>query len=362
MKNDTLELLKKVYANDSSCIFILDSSLSLVWHNGKKMPFEPDDDSKEIFGLHEKSTPKSGDYSYNANGIIYEYHLTNVSGEYYVIMCSDIPAVYKGLESRYTRENLENTLAASKLEILNISAAAARLNDYFEESCFDDTAYDELNEQTNVIMKNCSAVLKEHYLMEELLRYYREDETEGTVINFSEIVKAFAKNCCRIIGYRGSTRISCDISENIFIKASSGRVEYFLLCLLVLLRKKYKGIYDLKISAFVLYDELCLNMKLIKVGDDEENKPLLSEFVPINRDIPVYEIENMVVRRFLERYNGVLIDSTDGGNSMFSIRLPVAEDDDMDMKFSSQRRSIAGESIITPYHAILCDISNFRYY
>lgn len=361
MTCDTLEMLKRVYMNDSSCVLILDSSLGLVWHNGKKMPFDPDDDIKEILCLNENEGIKSGDYSYNAHGIIYEYHLLNVSDEYYVISCSDIPAVYRNLENRYTRENLENTLAASKLEMMNICAAAARLNDSFEELECEDSSFDELNEQTNVIMKNCSAVLKEYYLMEELLRYYKEDETECAVISFSEIADNFSKNCSRIIGPRGSTRISCDISRNIFINASAGRVEYFLLCLFVLLRKKYKGIYQFKISASVLYDELNLNMKLIPLGEDEAQKPLISEFVPINKGISAYEIENMVVRRFLERYDGILIDCTDGGSRMFSVRLPVSETGGS-IKISSTRKSIAGESIITPYHAVLWDISDFRYY
>ncbi|MGN0630508.1 MAG: hypothetical protein ACI4JN_04185 [Ruminococcus sp.] len=361
MTCDTLEVLKSVYRNDSSCILILDSGLSLIWHNGKSIPFDPEEDLKTVLCMPEKGSIESGDYSYSAHGIIYEYHLTNVSDEYYVIACSDLPAIYRNLESRYTREHLENALAASKLETMNICAAAVRLNDCFEGMENEEAVFDELNEQTNIIMKNCSAMLKEQYLMEELLRYYREGETECSVINFSEIARSFANCCSRVLGPRGSTKISCDISEDIFINASGGRVEYFLLCLFVLLRKKYKGVYHLKLSASVLYDEAVFNMKLIPLGDDEPCTPLLSEFIPLHRETPEYEMENMVVRKFLERYEGMLIDSTESSGRMYSVRMPVAEMG-LSMKLSSERKSIAGESVITPYHAVLWDISDFRYY
>lgn len=361
MTCDTLEVLKSVYQNDSSCILILDSSLRLIWHNGKSIPFDPEEDLKTVLHMPENENIESGDYSYSVHGIIYEYHLTNVSDEYYVIACSDMPAVCRNLESRYTREHIENMLAASKLETLNICSAAVRLNDFFEGMENEDEVFDKLNEQTNIIMKNCSAMLKEQYLMEELLKYYREGETECFAVNFSEIVRLFADSCSRVIGPRGSTKISCDISGDVFINASGGRIEYFLLCLFVLLRKKYKGSYHLKLSVSVLYDEAVFNMKLIPLGDDETCKPLLSEFIPLHRETPEYEIESMIVRKFLERYEGMMIDSTESSGRMYSVRMPLAEMG-LTTKNSSERKSIAGESVITPYHAVLWDISDFRYY
>ena len=361
MNYDKLEVLKTIYAEDSSCILILDSDLRLIWQNGKNTPFVPDDNLPSVLRLPKAGRIESGDYSYYVHDIIYEYHLTNAADEYYIISCSDIPAFYKHFENRFSRENLENTLIRSRLETMRISASAAQLNDYFEEIEDDNINYEELNEQTNIIMKSCSGLLREQYLTNELLRYYSQDETESSVVNCSEIIRTFAKKCGNIIGPRGSTKISCDISDNIFINASYCRMEYFLLCLLVLLRKKYPGIYQLKISASEFCDEIVIHMKLIPTGEDEQNRPLLSEFIPLYKDVPVYEMENLIVRKFLERYNGVFIDSTESGNYTFSLRFPAAEAG-ASIRLAAKNETISGECIITPYHAILCDISDFRYY
>jgi len=137
MNNDMLTLLKTTYENDSSYILIIDAMRKLIWQNKKHTPFESYSDTPaEILQLPKSGSIPSGDYSYSANGIIYDYHLINVSDEYYIISCSNIPAIYKYLENKYTRENIENELAMTKIESMSISAATARLNDYFED--FDD--------------------------------------------------------------------------------------------------------------------------------------------------------------------------------------------------------------------------------
>lgn len=363
MNNDILTLLKTTYENDSSCILIIDAMRQLIWQNKKHTPFESYSDTPaEILRLPKSGSIPSGDYSYSANGIIYDYHLTNVSDEYYIISCSNIPAICKYLENKYTRENIENELAMTKSESMSISAAAAQLNDYFENFEDDYISPERLNEQTNIIMHCCARILKKQYLLEEVLRYYKEDELADDILNCSEIIKSFSENCKNVIGPRGKTKIIFEESDDIYIKASWKRMEYFLLCALLTLRKKYSGIYKLKISYSQIVDEVVINMKLIHTDEElPERPPLLSEFTPIYKDIPTYEIEQIIIRKFLERYNGFIIDSTESKNKFISLRFP-AVDADSELKLASPRKSILGGNIITPYHAILFEISDFRYY
>lgn len=364
MNNDMLTLLKTTYENDSSCILILDAMHRLIWQNDKHTPFESyDDEPAKILNLPESGSIPSGDYSYSANGIIYEYHLTNVSDEYYIISCSDIPAIYKYLENKYTRENIENELAIAKIESMSISAATAQLNDYFEDFEDDHIPPEKLNEQTNIIMYSCSRILKKQYLLEELLKYYKEDELTDETLNCSDIIKSFSENCSKVIGPRGRTEIIFETSDNVYINASWKRMEYFLLCAMLTLRKKYSGIYQLKISYSQIVDEAVINMKLIPTDKIlPERPPLLSEFTPLHRDAPTYEIEQIIIRKFLERYNGVIIDSTESENKFISLRFPAVNMDSKLKLASPKRRSILGENIITPYHAILWEISDFRYF
>lgn len=363
MNNDMLNFLKTAYENDSSCVLIIDAMRRLIWQNRKHTPFESYNDTPaEILNLPENGSIPSGDYSYCANGIIYEYHLTNVSDEYYIISCSNIPAIYKYLESKYTRESIENELAITKSESMSISAATAQLNDYFEEFEDDYITPEKLNEQTNIIMHCCSRILKKQYLLEELLKYYKKDELTDEILNCSDIIKSFSENCINIIGPRGKTKIVFETSEDVYINASWKRMEYFLLCVLLTLRKKYSGVYKLKISYSQIADEVVINMNLIHTNEElPERPPLLSEFTPIYKDIPTYEIEQIIIRKFLERYNGFIIDSTESKNKSISLRFP-AVNADSELKLASPKQSILGKNIITPYHAILFEISDFRYY
>ncbi len=361
MNNNMLDFFKAAYQNDSSCIVILDKNRQLIWHNGKHAPFQLNENISATLLIPEGGSVQSGDYSYSAHDTMYDYHLTNVSDEYYIISCSDIPAIYRDFERKYTREYLENMIAESRIEVLSISAAAAQLNDYFEEFEDDHVPPESLNDQTNIIMQNCSRILKKHYLLEELLKYYDADETTEELISCSDIIKTFAQHSSRVIGPRGSTKIICDVPDEVYVSASWKRMEYFLLCVMIVLRKKYSGVYQLKVSACQMYDEAVINMKLIPIGDEEPSKPLLSTFTPLYKNTPVYEIENMIIRKFVERYGGFIIDSTESSSNLISIRMPSVNAA-AELKLAEPKSIICNESVITPYHALLWEISDFRYY
>lgn len=361
MNNTMLDFFKAAYQNDSSCILILDKNRQLIWHNGKHAPFQLNDNISATLLIPESGSVPSGDYSYSAHDTMYDYHLTNASDEYYIISCSDIPAIYRNFERKHTREYLENIIAESRIEALSVSSAVAQLNDYFEEFEDEHIPSESLNDQTNIIMQNCSRILKRHYLLEELLKYYDPDETAEEVINCSAIIETFVRHSSRVIGPRGNTKIICDVPDKIYVSASWKRMEYFLLCVMMVLRKKYSGVYQLKISACQMHDEAVINMKLIPTGDEEPGRPLLSTFTPLYKNTPVYEIENMIIRKFIERYNGFIIDSTESSRNLISIRMPSANITNK-VRLAEPKSVICGESVITPYHALLWEISDFRYY
>ncbi|MGN0585090.1 MAG: hypothetical protein ACI4JD_06510 [Ruminococcus sp.] len=361
MENSMIDFFKAAYQNDSSCILILDKTGKLIWNNDSPAPFDVHSSLNDIFHFSEDNLPASGDYSYALNDILYEYHLTNVSNDYLIISCSDVPMVYRLFENRSSRESIENFVKQSKQEMLGISSSASQLNDYFEDFEDDNISTDELNEQINIIMNNCSQVLREHYLIEEFLRYYSDEETKASILNCSDILKTFAKNCREVFGPRGTTRVICDPEPNVPIYASRQRLEFFLLCVLIILRKDYPGIFRLEIGARSISDETVINMKLIPVGEEDEGSHLMSKFVPLYKDTPLHEMENIIIKRFLERYNGILIDSTENENKSISMRFPTPEISNI-FKLKTPKRELYSQTIITPYHAVLSEISDFRYY
>ena len=88
MSSELLDFFKAAYENDSACVFIFDRTFSLIWQNGKDAPFDKNSDIKTILNLTAENLPASGDYSYCIDSTLYDYHLINVSDNYFIVSCS----------------------------------------------------------------------------------------------------------------------------------------------------------------------------------------------------------------------------------------------------------------------------------
>ena len=360
MTDNMLDFLKAAFGNDSSCVLILDTDLSLVWHNEKPAPFNIYGDLAGILGLQKNATLSSGDYSFSVNDIIYDYHLTAAEDHYVVSICRT-PSAIRTLERTFSRNTIENTIAMLRQNVLSISASAAQLNECFESFEDDSIHTDTLNEQINMIMCRCANILKSQYTVQELLKYFEPEETEPEVIDCSELIRHFSFCCQSVFGPRGNTRITCNADEVMPFRISPQRLEFFLMCVLLTMQRHDGEAYQLNISVRKAADDIDINFRLIPVGNASESPRLLSDFVPLHKESPQHEMEKLIISRCLERYNGVMIESVQNGCNVISIRFPAVDDEPVN-ELEASVKDIWSRSIITPYHAMLSEISDFRYY
>lgn len=360
MTDSTLEFLKAVYGNDSACVLVLDSRLELVWHNGRNTPFEPDIPPAKALGLSAEQIPVSGDYSFTASGTIYDYHLT-AAGDFYIISISSVPSTIRCLDSELVRHAFENTLSAYRNNIRSISASASQLNEYFESFEDSSTPTALLNDQINMIMGCCARILKSHFTIQELVKYYDPDETEPVVVDCSRMLKHFSQCCSEILGPRGSTQIICEADDVLPFRISPQRLEFFLLCVLLVLRQYDDETYLIRLTADRCGSDISICFRLIPTGNTDTEDRLLSKNVPLHSDVPMYEMERSIISQCLKRYNGVMLESVQNGCRIISLRFPMADTDDA-ITLRSNEKDIWSRSLITPYHAMLSEISDFRYY
>lgn len=360
MTDSTLGFLKSVYGNDPSCVLVLDKELQLIWHNGRDMPFEHDTPPAEALGLSAEHLPESGDHTFSAGGIVYDYHLT-AAEDFYIISISATPAAIRSLDSELIRHTFENTLSAYRNSIRSISASAAQLNEYFEG--FEDSSAPSalLNDQINMIMGSCARMLKSHFTIQELMKYYDPAETEPIVVDCGKLLEYFSRCCSDIFGPRGTTRIVFEASDVLPFRISPQRLEFFLLCVLLVLRENDNESYLLRLTADRSGNDISICFRLIPTGNEASEERLLSKNVPLYSDTPQHEMERLIISQCLKRYNGVMLESVQNGCRVISLRFPLADEGDM-ITLRTIEKDIWSRSLITPYHAMLSEISDFRYY
>ena len=360
MTDNLSDFFMSAYENDSACVIIFDRELRLIWHNDKPAPFDINSSLKETLKLQTSPTPQSGDYSFICDGIIYDYHLT-AAKEYYIISICTTPSAMRNLDKEPIRQQLENTISSARSNIMSIAASASELNDYFEEFGADENCMKLLNEQINMIMGNCARMLKKQLSLQELLKYYDPYETEPVCVDSSSIIENFTRCCQYVLGPRNQIQVVCETQDILPLAINPQRLEFLLMCVLLTLHDFGDQIHQIKLSAQRILDEININFTLIPTGDQDTSGRLLSKSVPLHKNAPQYELEKLIIKRCLEKYEGTMIESVQNGFRIISLRFPAA-DDDAPSSLKSDSRDLWSQLPVTPYHAMLSEISDFRYF
>lgn len=361
MSDELLGFFKEAYQNDSVCVLILDSRFSLVWHNGKPAPFtiQSDTDFKAELNIMSEEMPDSGDYSYYHDGILYEYHLNNVSDKYFIISCSYEPALIRFIGNSDSRKTLENILSSRFVNTQGIAAAAASLNDKFEELDITENSEKELYQQLNIIMGHCSHILKEHYIFNEVLLYQNE-ESEPETTDCAMLIEDFVKQCKYVIGSKNGSHIICHAEPDLPVNVSGKRLHFLMLCLLVEIFRNSSEVLRIVINGEENNGIITIGISASPVGETPDIPPLLSRSTPIHKDSPEFANCGTILEAFQNKYSCKISKYTFLGNIGYRICLPVA---DISQGIHLSSNGICRtDYMISPYHAMLFDISDFRYY
>lgn len=361
MSDELLSFFKEVYKNDSVCVIILDSCFSLVWDNGQTAPFSISDDTdfRAVLNIPADTMPQSGDYSYYNDGNLYEYHLNNVSDKYFIISCSIEPALARFIGSSDGRRSMENALFSRFVNTQGIAAAAAALNDKLEELDITEASERDLYQQLNIIMGHCSHILKEHFMFNEIIAYQNE-ESEPEIIDCAMLLEDFTKQCQRIIGTKHGTQIICHAEPDIPVQISGKRLQFLMLCLITEILKNSDEVFRIVIRGEENNGIVNVDISSSPVGETSDTSPLLSSFEPLHKDSPEFTNCGMIMTAFQKKYNSIIMKVEIGDSRNYSIRIPAA-DISTGIKLSSNGIS-STDYVISPYHAMLFDISDFRYY
>jgi hypothetical protein len=356
MYSDCLELLKTTYQNDSNCILIFDHTQTLVWTNGKPSPFAGIQNLPALFHFPEQALPPSGDDSVCVGNVMYDYHCINVQDTFLILSCNDTPSLDKMIRANEDRNHLENFLAKIRQETFGITNAVSALNELVEEAD-DMLPQNTLYQCLNIIMGNCSRMMKRQYVLRELLQYYEvQQDAHIEPIDCASLLEAFATQSSRVLG----KKVLLHAEPEMAVAVPPQRFEFCLLCMLVILIGTDAIEKQLRIHAQPIGDNAAITMTAYFVGKDTYQPPQLSSFIPLH-ETTQWEEEYAIIRHFCKAYQATLLESGQADGRSFCLRIPIS-----DISPSHSLHTIDTEklshTLISPYHAMLSEISDYRYY
>lgn len=358
MSQDLLRFFKSIYQNDSDCVLIFDKTYSLIWHNGQPAPFELTADLPQLLHFPEDGFPESGDYTFYSRSMLYGYHLIHTADEYFIVSCNTSPVLSAVLADENQQKIIQNQLAAQYHDTFGIRNAVSELYDLIERlDCAEDSQND-LYEYLNIIAGNCSRLLKTPFTLREIIRYFEKFKCESDVLDCEFELKLFADKCMKILGRRSGIRIRTQVDINLSILVSKARLEFCLMCILLILCGQEKKNRNITIRAKQTGNYASIIFTDDETGDDESVRRLLSSFVPLHK-VPEAEEEHLVVQQFCKAYGASLLETVHDGQKSLCLRIPLSE---IPARLTLRSPQANVESPITFYHALLSSIADQRFY
>lgn len=359
MSHELLNFFKKTYQNDSDCVLIFDRSLALIWHNEKPAPFSLSCDLPKLLHFPEDTFPQSGDYTFYTQEVLYEYHLVNADDKYFIVSCGTAPVLHKILAQKNIRNRLENQLAKYRQETCGITSSVEQLNDLIEEAECPELTRHALYECLNIIAGNCSRMNREYYMLLEIMHAYESDIRDPELLDCAAVLEQFQKKCNSILGEKSGICVLVHAQPDLTIVASQSSFEFCLLCILQILCKSNSDCQLVRMDARQIGDEVSITFTSNLVGEHENTEHLLSHFAPLHA-APAFEKELMIVQQFLDAYNASFMKSVWGERTTFCLRMPIS---DISAGMSLQTPvSSMPHGIMSPYYAMLSELSDLRYY
>ncbi len=360
MPNDFLHVYQALYQNDTSCVLIFDRTQTLVWHNGRPAPFDLSGDLPSLLHFPEDALPHSGDYTLDVHGESYAYHLTCDGGDYCIANIDNTPLLQKLMHDKKVHAHLENLIAEQRQESFGIANAVSELNELVEDA---DMPIPEqpLYSKLDIVMGCCAHLMRHQFVLSELMKYNEPAETqmENECVDCACVLEYFRRMCSQILKSSNSIRILCHAEPNLMLAVSPQRLEFCLLCILLLLRGDDTAPCRIKINAAQAGDTAAISFMIEQTGESDDMAHLHSTFAPLH-DVPTLYAERMILKEFCAMYDAVIMETHTQDVDGLVLRIPLADmPPGMHLRMTRAERT---QGIITMYHAMLSRLVDYRYY
>lgn len=354
MKYDYLETIKFIYESDNTPVLLLDNNYNMLWHNSHPMPFDISGSIPDILGLSNGSPPASGDYSYILDGFIYTYHVISLPDENFLISLSNISEYEKALNNALIRRSAQSRINSGLAIISSIAGSSSELNDLFESGDEIKKIWDDAYSQLNNIMCKCTAIIKTYRTVKELADYFDPNIKRDGTINIGVFMEKFAYESRLVTGPRSNITFNVNAESNLFVDISEERMEMFMLCLMIVARGSTNIPCTVTIDAFRSPEDNVIISFTVAMDASYE----VAE--PTDKKLPGIQAERLIIKKFSNYFCQNFSDISATGKRTIKMEFESSKNPPrFELKAPPENY---GESIITPYHALLSDMTDFRYY
>ncbi len=354
MKYDYLETIKFIYENDNTPVLLLDNNYNMLWHSNHPMPFDISGSISDILGLPNGSPPISGDYSYILDGFIYTYHVISLPDGNFLISLSSISEYEKALNNALIRKNAQSQINSGLAIISSIASSSSELNDLFESSDEADNVWSIACSQINNIMCRCASIIKAYRTVKELTDYFDLKVKRDSTINMGVFMEKFTYASRLVTGPRSNITFNVNAENNLFADVSEERMEMFMLCLMIVTRGNTDVPCTVTIDAFRSPEENVIISLTVAMDTSCESAE------PTDRELLETQAERLIIKKFSSLFCRDFSDISAEGKRTIKMEFePSKNRPHFELKAPPKND---GESIITPYHALLSGMTDFRYY
>lgn len=354
MKYDYLETIKFIYESDNTPVLLLDNNYNMLWHSSHPMPFDISGSIPDILGLPDGAPPVSGDYSYILDGFIYTYHVISLPDKNFLISLSSISEYEKAMNNALIRRSTQSQINSGLAIISSIAGSSSELNDLFEGGDEVDRIWDDACSQLNNIMCRCASMIKTYRTVKELTDYFDLKVKHDSTINIGVFMEKFACASRLVTGPRSNITFNVNAESNLFADVSEERMEMFMLCLMIIARGNTDIPCTVTIDAFRSPEENVI-ISLTAAMDASYKAAEATE-----RELLEIQTERLIIKKFSNCFCRNFSDISTTGKRTIKMEFESSKNiPRFELKAPPENE---GESIITPYHALLSDMTDFRYY
>lgn len=357
---EPIDILKKLYNNSDSYVFILNLECEILWENSddeiavnilKEILYE----KKSLYENTSNEIPSSNGMIM-CNDISYSYQIiSNVEFSLTVIAINKKSIMFDMFYSENTRSKINNESLGLRNSIYSIFDEIDCIYSMEEEKEKTEIENNPIFRSLDHISQISCSILKDVIYNLETTSYFSEFAISSTVINIKNFMESFLVQMENVIGKTIS--LNLDISPSLYIYVNENRFSVFMICAFLAVQRYDKSRNDIKIVA--KRQDNIADISII-AREINKNKKILYRGI-MNNDFPEYEKVFFIINKFCETYEAsYYFENREFDNDVIHINIPIKSKIEFNRVFKSL--TVVRDNVLSPYRILLQGIQQNRFY
>lgn len=360
MNAETLQILKKLYANDNRQVFFLTTAGTCIWKNDISEPLKTEE---ECIALLHALQANTNIKTFWYHSLLYAAEiLTSTELDCVILRISTEPVLTNIMTERNSRVLCQNFLAEQRKAIFNISAVMEHIYSEVEAHNIGDLEQEVIFSDLNDVMQCCCRLMKQTVCYEELCKYADDMYNSMQPMELSDAIMHFAQNCRETLGHRMELKLQLEM--NIWVLSHESPLCFCLLCLLTLLlsNKDTNFIQTLTVRTHTENNYAVISLYKEKENNYKQKDESNSKFQTTNKNVnQEHYLVSSVLSNFCKAYDAVFEIIKSEIIQGYQIKLPL-HIHNLNTQLHASQKFQKHSTFLNRYQIMLYDIADYQFY